>query len=112
MLLDEKIKIVLVSGVSGSAKSLLALACGLYLVNSKSKIIFDFRGITYISRSFADEFFNLNKAFSASCINVEDKLDKIFLSVSMTQNKFKSKVHINIAKPKNVAELTSLLCVY
>jgi ribosomal protein S1 len=81
-------------------------------VNSKSKIIFDFRGITYISRSFADEFFNLNKAFSASCINVEDKLDKIFLSVSMTQNKFKSKVHINIAKPKNVAELTSLLCVY
>ena len=81
-------------------------------VNSKSNIIFDFRGITYISRSFADEFFNLNKAFSASCINVEDKLDKIFLSVSMTQNKFKSKVHINIAKPKNVAELTSLLCVY
>ena len=81
-------------------------------VNSKSKIIFDFRGITYISSSFADEFFNLNKAFSASCINVEDKLDKIFLSVSMTQNKFKSKVHINIAKPKNVAELTSLLCVY
>ncbi len=81
-------------------------------VNSKSKIIFDFRDITYISRSFADEFFNLNKAFSASCINVEDKLDKIFLSVSMTQNKFKSKVHINIAKPKNVAELTSLLCVY
>ena len=81
-------------------------------VNSKSKIIFDFRGFTYISRSFADEFFNLNKAFSASCINVEDKLDKIFLSVSMTQNKFKSKVHINIAKPKNVAELTSLLCVY
>ena len=81
-------------------------------VNSKSKIIFHFRGITYISRSFADEFFNLNKAFSASCINVEDKLDKIFLSVSMTQNKFKSKVHINIAKPKNVAELTSLLCVY
>ena len=80
--------------------------------NSKSNIIFDFRGITYISRSFADEFFNLNKAFSASCINVEDKLDKIFLSVSMTQNKFKSKVHINIAKPKNVAELTSLLCVY
>ena len=81
-------------------------------VNSKSKIIFDFRDITYISRSFADEFFNLNKAFSASCINVEDKLDKIFLSVSMTQNKFKSKVHINIAKPNNVAELTSLLCVY
>ena len=80
--------------------------------NSKSNIIFDFWGITYISRSFADEFFNLNKAFSASCINVEDKLDKIFLSVSMTQNKFKSKVHINIAKPKNVAELTSLLCVY
>ena len=80
--------------------------------NSKSNIIFDFRGITYISRSFADEFFNLNKAFSASCINVEDKLDKIFLSVSMTQNKFKSKVHINIAKPKKVAELTSLLCVY
>ena len=38
MLLDEKIKIVLVSGVSGSAKSLLALACGLHLVNSKSKI--------------------------------------------------------------------------
>ena len=80
--------------------------------NSKSNIIFDFRGITYISRSFADEFFNLNKAFSASCINFEDKLDKIFLSVSMTQNKFKNKVHINIAKPKNVAELTSLLCVY
>ena len=38
MLLDEKIKIVLVSGVSGSSKTLMALACGLHLVNSKSKI--------------------------------------------------------------------------
>lgn len=38
MLLDDRIKIVLISGKSGSGKSLIALACGLQLVNSKSKI--------------------------------------------------------------------------
>jgi len=36
MLLDNKIKIVLVSGRAGSGKSIITLACGLQLVNSKS----------------------------------------------------------------------------
>lgn len=80
-------------------------------IPSDRKVVVDFTGISYASRSFADEFFNLflKPRNRVTVENANSNVNVVLLAVSITQNKKKEKSSVDILKFKNDEELTSFL---
>ncbi len=103
-------KRILIKDLFGSELHSREQAQKLFLkITTSSSIVFDFKGVSYISRSFADEFYNLNKTFSLPTKNLNDDLKIVMVAISNTQSKPKVKTSVNISRPKDVTELADYL---
>lgn len=74
------------------------------------KILFDFKNVNSVSRSFMDEFYNvfyINSIIDTKIKNLSPDLERLFEVVRSTQKRSKSK-HVKTKSDKSVVQFTSI----